>query len=179
MGYPVALRDELFRAFASALASPASNDDGFAAVEARHPDQGPYLKDRLPRYRKVLKAWRGRAPAEGALESHLRLGQALFNAGLFFDCHEYLEGPWKTAAGDDKRLLQGLIQLGAALHKLEQDPAASQGALESVDRALAKLEAGLNVINADPRGLKPVREIRRRLVEGRLDLGKIPELKLL
>lgn len=33
----------------------------------------------------------------------------LFNAERYWECHEVLEGVWRTKQGDDKRLLQGII----------------------------------------------------------------------
>ena len=41
---------------------------------------------------------------------------AEFDACLFFEAHESLETLWMLAAGDEKRLLQGLIQLSVACH---------------------------------------------------------------
>jgi uncharacterized protein len=40
--------------------------------------------------------------------------QALFNDQRFWEVHEVLEGLWKRSAGDEKRLIQGLILLAAA-----------------------------------------------------------------
>lgn len=45
-------------------------------------------------------------------------GIRLYNGKLFFEAHEAWEHEWLTAAeGTEKRLLQGLIMLAAALHK--------------------------------------------------------------
>jgi uncharacterized protein len=41
--------------------------------------------------------------------------RSLFNEERFWEVHEVLEGLWKTASGDEKRLLQGLILTAAAL----------------------------------------------------------------
>jgi uncharacterized protein len=38
-----------------------------------------------------------------------------FRAGRFFEAHEEWERLWKGASGPDRRFLQGLIQLAAAL----------------------------------------------------------------
>ncbi|MBZ5648567.1 MAG: DUF309 domain-containing protein [Acidobacteriia bacterium] len=43
-------------------------------------------------------------------------GLALFNAGKFYDAHEALEDAWREMSGDDRRFLQGLIQVAAAFH---------------------------------------------------------------
>ena len=142
------------------------------------PRRRAYLLDRLPRLRRVLAGILS-SPETDELRRAVRLGQELFNEGLFFECHECLEGAWRGAQGRPKRLLQGLIQLGAALHKLELDPSAAAAAAGSVSRALAKLEAERSVIGAGEEALGAVREIRRRLASGRADLGRLPELRLL
>lgn len=64
---------------------------------------------------------------------------ALGAAGRFFDAHEELEAFWMKAAGDEKVLLQGLIQVAAGLHRLSIDPGRTAGAFYLLDRGLAKL----------------------------------------
>ncbi|GGO32444.1 DUF309 domain-containing protein [Deinococcus humi] len=44
-------------------------------------------------------------------------GAALFNQGRWWHAHEAWEGPWLTAAGQDRAFLQALILLAAALHR--------------------------------------------------------------
>jgi hypothetical protein len=41
---------------------------------------------------------------------------ALWNERLFFEVHEVLEAEWTRAAGDERQALQGVIQIGVALH---------------------------------------------------------------
>ena len=45
-------------------------------------------------------------------------GIQLFNQGQFFDCHEVLEEVWLEVPGDQKKFLQGLIQVAVAFHHL-------------------------------------------------------------
>lgn len=48
----------------------------------------------------------------------------LFNAERYWECHEVLEGVWRTKQGEEKRLLQGIILVCAAFvhhQKGEQD----------------------------------------------------------
>ena len=47
----------------------------------------------------------------------LRRGAELFAAGEWWEAHEAWEGPWMESAGDERRFVQGLILLAAALHK--------------------------------------------------------------
>jgi hypothetical protein len=43
-------------------------------------------------------------------------GIRLFNEGRFFDAHEVLEDVWRAAPAQEKKFLQGLIQLAVAFH---------------------------------------------------------------
>ncbi|MBI2386749.1 MAG: DUF309 domain-containing protein [Elusimicrobia bacterium] len=63
----------------------------------------------------------------------------LGGAGRYFDAHEELEAFWMKAVGDEKTLLQGLIQVAAGLHRLKLDPAKTDGAFYLLDRGLEKL----------------------------------------
>ena len=51
------------------------------------------------------------------LRPDLAHGAELFAAGQWWEAHEAWEGVWMTAAGDERRFVQGLILLAAALHK--------------------------------------------------------------
>ena len=46
----------------------------------------------------------------------LARGIALFNGARFFEAHEVLEDVWRSAPADEKRFLQGLVQLAVAFH---------------------------------------------------------------
>ena len=43
-------------------------------------------------------------------------GIQLFNEKQYFDAHEVLEDVWRAAPADNKKFLQGLIQIAVALH---------------------------------------------------------------
>lgn len=47
---------------------------------------------------------------------HLRQGIQLFNRGEFFDAHEVLEDVWRAAPAEQKKFLQGVVQLAVAFH---------------------------------------------------------------
>ena len=58
----------------------------------------------------------------------LAQGRAAFNRGEFFAAHERWEDAWHQLAGPARELVQGLIQIAAALHHVQQGrprPAAS------------------------------------------------------
>jgi DUF309 family protein family protein len=56
----------------------------------------------------------------GRASGELQLGLALFNAGLFFECHELLEGLWKATSGPDKAFYHGVVQVAAAFYHYEK-----------------------------------------------------------
>ncbi|MGH7894652.1 MAG: DUF309 domain-containing protein [Candidatus Binatia bacterium] len=60
---------------------------------------------------------RGSAPAErSGIDQAAAHAVALWNESLFFEVHEVLEAVWKTASGPVRQALQGVIQIGVALH---------------------------------------------------------------
>lgn len=46
----------------------------------------------------------------------MKAGARAFADGRYFEAHELWEAEWLTAEGDDRRFLQGLIQMAVALH---------------------------------------------------------------
>ena len=114
------------------LAAPAPAQDGAAATRlaAVHlVDAGgtsllavhaPYADAVASHARRALRAadaYAGlRRPAAASAETAVRQAAALWNEHLFFEVHEVLEAVWKTAAGDLRQGLQGLIQIAVAFH---------------------------------------------------------------
>ncbi|MDR7555379.1 MAG: DUF309 domain-containing protein [Armatimonadota bacterium] len=47
-------------------------------------------------------------------------GAVLFNAGLFFECHEFFEGIWRRAPAADRPCYQGIILVAAAFYHYEK-----------------------------------------------------------
>jgi predicted metal-dependent hydrolase len=178
MSYPIAARDALYTLFRAFLNHPEAKHEfshkDLEPLRLRHP---AYVADRVPRYVKVLHWWKEHKK-DGGLEDHVRLGEALFNAGLFFDSHEYLEGVWRQKEGEDKIFLQGLIQVAAAMHKLELDPAAFEGALYLMDHGMKKVEESPRYKGNSAR-LASLVEIRNRIVAERIDLSDLPKLHIL
>jgi hypothetical protein len=114
------------------LASPAAPPTGAAAarlaavhlidgggavlleVHAPHAEAAAAHAARALRAREVHQSRRG--PAAAPAERAVRQAAALWNEHLFFEVHEVLEAVWKTAAGDLRQALQGLIQIAVAFH---------------------------------------------------------------
>ena len=72
---------------------------------------------KLTQYGAALGEW---VADEAAAErtAALRKGVLLFNHHLFFEVHEVLEAHWVKEAGEEKRFLQGLIQIAVAFYHL-------------------------------------------------------------
>lgn len=83
------------------------------------------------------------------LQHWLARADALAAAGRYFDAHEELEAAWKSASGDERLALQGVIQLAAGLHRLRLSPEKPDGAFYLFDRGLQKLRAAGALINTD------------------------------
>ena len=56
-------------------------------------------------------------PLPPGLAPALRRGAELFRAGEWWEAHEAWEGVWMSAQADERRFVQALILLAAALHK--------------------------------------------------------------
>lgn len=96
-------------------------------------------------------------------------GILLFNERQFFEAHEVWEDAWRTAAGDDRLLLHGLIQVAAGFHKLQCGQPAGTVAL--LDKGMEKLgavppdAAGRVDLRAWIAEVEAVRATARRMVE--------------
>ncbi|MBV9087083.1 MAG: aminotransferase class V-fold PLP-dependent enzyme [Acidobacteriaceae bacterium] len=69
--------------------------------------------------------------------ARFREGIALFNAGEFFEAHEALEDVWRESTGEDRRFLQGLVQVAVGLH--HHSTGNMEGAQSVLARALENL----------------------------------------
>lgn len=80
------------------------------------------------------------APCGGdGVPSRLAQAVVLFRHALYFEVHELLEPAWRDATGDDRTLLQGIIQAAVSWHHASGGRASP--ALRSGASALAKLGA--------------------------------------
>ena len=63
--------------------------------------------------------------------------RGLFNAERYWECHEVLEGIWRTKQGEEKLLLQGIILVCAAfVHHQKGEDTVALGVLERASRQL-------------------------------------------
>ena len=77
-------------------------------------------------------------PSEGMEGSdQLERGRAAFNCGDYFAAHELWEDVWQGLVGGERTFLQGLIQIAAGLHHLQQHR--PQPAVSLLRKGLEKL----------------------------------------
>lgn len=95
-----------------------------------------YLRRQTSRLLDALKQVRMLAPKGNAAE--LRRGIALFNAGLYFECHELLEGVWRATPGPERAFYHGVVQVAAAFYHYEKRN--FHGARTLLTKGLQKLE---------------------------------------
>ncbi len=73
--------------------------------------------------------------------NRLAQGKAAFNRGEYFQAHELWEEAWRELDGVERVVVQGLIQIAAGLHHLQQErPRPAAGLLR---KGLAKLSPGV------------------------------------
>ena len=85
------------------------------------------------------------------MKGHFSDGVKLFNTERFFEAHEAWETIWLESRGEEKRFLQGLIQLAAAFHHFQRgNLAGAQSLMEegaSKLRHFGTIHRGLNLEN--------------------------------
>ncbi|MDQ7843094.1 MAG: DUF309 domain-containing protein [Armatimonadota bacterium] len=88
-------------------------------LAARFAPYYEYAERQLSRLLDALAALR-REAGSGGTEQAVRVAAILFNAGLFFECHEWTEALWKKETGASRELFHGLVQVAAAFYHHEK-----------------------------------------------------------
>jgi predicted metal-dependent hydrolase len=114
------------------------------------------------------------------VDDPLAQGARLFDAGEYFEAHEAWEGHWRLATDEaDRRLLQGLIQVAAAFHKLLVTRS-TDAAQRLIAKGLAKLDACPELVAE--RGLgafcEQTRSCAADLAAGRFARESVPKIRL-
>lgn len=107
------------------------------------------LKEKAARYEAALTQWFKRRTPANPWDKALAFAEILFNHGLYFDTHEFLESTWNKSSGDKKLCVQGLIQIAAGFHKLELDGKARRGSKELLSKGLDKLARTPSVLGEE------------------------------
>lgn len=96
----------------------------------------PYLSRQAARTAAAVRWLRVDRPE--AVPPEIWRAAALFDAGLFFECHEYLEDVWRATPGPERPFYHGLVQAAAGCYHLEKGNV--HGARTLLGKAIAKLE---------------------------------------
>lgn len=89
-----------------------------AALRPEFQPHFAYLSRQVHRLRAALASLRReRAGRTGAT---MRRAAALFNNGLFFECHEFLQAVWRSAPPADRDFYHGVILIAAAFYHYEK-----------------------------------------------------------
>jgi len=92
-------------------------DRGGASVLDVHASHAAAIASHATRALRAAACTRS-AAADDPIDRACRIAAALWNERLFFEVHEVLEAVWKTATGEARQALQGLIQIAVAYHHL-------------------------------------------------------------
>ncbi len=143
-----------------------SNDVHLKRLFAFSPGSSVILKNRYAKYQALIsrktKAYlkvisrinKGIEGLADNLQDKLKVGVMLFNGGLFFECHEFLEEVWLKEKGMEKAFLKGLIHACVAFYHLEYENI--KGAVKYLKRASAALkEFQPNFLGIDVRRFLP------------------------
>ena len=98
-----------------------------------------HLDDLIQKLSSIGKLDHAKHVIEETFEKNDAVSQGIsyFNDERFWECHEVLEGVWKTIDGDEKKLVNGLILVAAAL--VHYQKAEDEICLSVLGRALEKL----------------------------------------
>lgn len=111
--------------------------------------------------------WRATVARVGALTEGrlvgLEAGRAAFNRGEYFEAHELWEEMWQGLDGVERIHVQGLIQIAAGLHHLQQRrPRPAAGLLR---KGLRKISRAAFAPSVDLHVEELAREVARLLAE--------------
>ncbi len=131
------IRNTLSEAFVAALDARNAARVEHAAQRWREQNlsslHAGYIDDRLLRYKQVFNGI-----IADDITDPLQQALIIWNHGLFFEFHDHLEAIWKTASGDKRQALKGLIKAAGAYIHLEQDH--QQAAQSLATKAFALLQ---------------------------------------
>jgi predicted metal-dependent hydrolase len=115
-------------------------------------------------------------------QAALEKGIELFNRQEFYEAHEAWEAGWIDEVGDERVLLQGLIQVAAGFYKLQTG--APNGTVKLLEQGLAKVQKfredplGVDLDALVPEVERWLTEARAMVAEGRaaFDPKKLPKV---
>ena len=125
-------------------------DAGGATLLPVHAPYGEAVAAHARRALRAADAYRPLRRSAARPETAVRQAVALWNEHLFFEVHEVLEAVWKTASGDLRQALQGLIQVAVAFHHhAHGNPRGARSLLTEGRARLAAVPAGTLAANTE------------------------------
>jgi uncharacterized protein len=104
----------------------------------------------------------------------LERGRTAFNRGEYFQAHELWEESWRELEGAERIFTQGLIQIAAGLHHLQQGRLGPGSGL--LRKGLEKLSQRAPALFVHLRGDELARQVARVLVEIEAPGAAVPDL---
>jgi predicted metal-dependent hydrolase len=105
------------------------------ALSAGFHPAAPYFYRQAPRLAEALRL--AGSPSPSGVPRVIWNAASLFDAGLFFECHEYMEDAWRAAEEPERTFYHGLVQAAAGCYHLEKGTL--HGARTLTGKAIAKL----------------------------------------
>ena len=112
-------------------------ESGGIALAPAYRSHGAYFRRQATRLSEALRLV-AQPPAPG-VPADVHRGAALFDAGLFFEAHEYWEDVWRASRPPERTFYHGLVQAAAGCYHAEKGNA--HGADVLLAKARAKLQA--------------------------------------
>jgi hypothetical protein len=118
------------------LAWELSQSSGQVTLAAAFVAEWQEIRNKLTKFSTALQEW-SPDKKDTPVRQALKKGELLFNHHLFFEVHEVLEARWMLETGEEKRFLQGLIQIAVAFYHRERGNL--RGALSLLQDGLEKI----------------------------------------
>jgi uncharacterized protein len=104
----------------SSLAIVEMDSENFIQIGRQFTNYLPDICIRVERYWKFISGLYSRGVTfKDGIEGEIKKGILVFNEGLYFECHEFLEEAWRKEKGEEKSFLQGLIYSAVAFYHVE------------------------------------------------------------
>jgi uncharacterized protein len=94
-----------------------AGEDGVVLAEPYRRHAG-YFRRQVERLDAARRLAAG--PAPDGVPAAVRIGAALFNAGLYFEAHEYWEDVWRASGPPERQFYHGLVQAAAGCYHAEK-----------------------------------------------------------
>lgn len=114
-----------------------TEDGNGVALAAPYRPHAAYFRRQVTRLTRALRL--AAEPLRLGMPIEVHRGAALFNAGLFFEAHEYWEDVWRGSRPPERAFYHGLVQAAAGSYHAEKGNA--HGAAVLLSKARVKLEA--------------------------------------